>query len=80
MMFYNGFNLMIDAILVASTAIYVSWKTKRNIDMDYAYHTRMELDYEYNEGWEAGYEAAIRDKERNTMFLNYDNHKMKDKR
>jgi hypothetical protein len=51
MMFYNGFNLLIDILLVSGAAFYVRWRTMRDnklIDM----HT---LDYEYNEGWEAGY-------------------------
>lgn len=52
MMFYNGFNLMIDIILVTGTAFYVRWRTMRDqklIDM-------RTLDYEYNEGYNAGYD------------------------
>jgi hypothetical protein len=63
-MFYNGFNLMIDAILVASTAMYMSWKLKREFNID----IQDELAYEYNEGWETGYETALSDKERNAVF------------
>jgi hypothetical protein len=61
MMFYNGFNLMIDIILVTIAVYYTRYATKRNyklIDM----HT---LDYEYNEGWEAGYNQALRNKNNN---------------
>lgn len=75
-MFYNGFNLMIDIILVTATIYYMKWRN----NVDYAYWSAQELDYEYNEGWEAGYETAILDKERNTKFLNYDNHRMKESR
>jgi len=56
MMFYNGFNLMIDILLVTSTAFYIRWRVMRDhklIDM----HT---LDYEYNEGYNAGYEYALK--------------------
>ena len=58
MMFYNGFNLMIDIILVTIAVYYTRWATMRDhklIDMH-------ELDYEYNEGWEAGYNHALRNK------------------
>jgi hypothetical protein len=43
---------MIDIILVSIAVYYTRWATKRDnklIDM----HT---LDYEYNEGWDAGYQ------------------------
>ena len=76
MMFYNGFNLMIDIILVSITAYFY----RRIGRLDFATDISNELAYEYNEGWEAGYETAILDKERNTMFLNYDNHGMKESR
>lgn len=63
MMFYNGFNLMIDIILVTITAVFVTIKVKRdNIANEY-----LRLDYEYNEGWKAGY--AIRDKENCDCWL-----------
>lgn len=54
MMFYNGFNLMIDIILVTIAVYYTRWSTLRNkklIDLH-------ELDYEYNEGYNAGYNYA----------------------
>ena len=53
-MFYNGFNMMIDIILVTATALYVRWMTRREIVQD-MFH---ELDYEYNEGYNAGYNYA----------------------
>ena len=61
MMFYNGFNMMIDIILVTATALYVRWMTRREIVQN-MFH---ELDYEYNEGWEAGYGYALSNQERN---------------
>ena len=60
MMFYNGFNLMIDIILVTGTAFYVRWRVMRDIDKDYVYHSLQELDYEYNEGYNAGYDYGYR--------------------
>jgi hypothetical protein len=54
MMFYNGFNLMIDIIIVTIAVYYTQWSTLRNkkiIDLH-------ELDYEYNEGYNAGYNYA----------------------
>ena len=59
-MFYNGFNLMIDAILVAGTAMYMSWKIKRDDEIDYAYWSAYELDHEYNEGYNFGYDYGYK--------------------
>lgn len=54
MMFYNGFNLMIDIVLVTITAIYVRRTTMRDQKLAQLW----ELDYEYNEGYNAGYDMA----------------------
>ena len=64
MMFYNGFNLMIDMIIMSLGAIYFR-KMGRD---DYTYDVDKELSYQYDKGWEAGYETAIYDKERKTVF------------
>jgi hypothetical protein len=60
MMFYNGFNLLIDVILVSGAAIYFRYLGRR----DFEYDIETEINYQYNEGWE----TAISDKERNTVF------------
>ena len=60
-MFYNGFNLMIDIILVTATVFYM----KRRANIDYAYWSAHELDHEYNEGYDAGYAYALRNKNNN---------------
>lgn len=64
MMFYNGFNLMIDMVIVSLAAIYFR-KMGRD---DFTYDVEKELSFQYNEGWETGYETALRDKERNAVF------------
>jgi hypothetical protein len=64
MMFYNGFNLLIDILLVSGAAIMFRYLGRR----DMSYDIEDELAYEYNEGWETGYETALRDKERNAVF------------
>jgi hypothetical protein len=58
MIFYNGFNLMIDIILVTTAVYYTRWATIRNKKLTDLH----ELDYEYNQGWEAGYNQALRNK------------------
>jgi hypothetical protein len=64
MMFYNGFNLLIDILLVSGAAIMFRYLGRRDMSCD----IEDELAYEYNEGWETGYETALRDKERNAVF------------
>lgn len=54
MMFYNGFNLMIDIILVTIAVFYTRYATMR----DQKLVSFQELDYEYNEGYNAGYNYA----------------------
>ena len=66
MMFYNGFNLLIDIVLVSMAAIYFRHMGRRDTATDIS----DELAYEYNEGWETGYETALSDKERNATFRN----------
>jgi hypothetical protein len=54
MMFYNGFNLMIDIILVTIAVFYTRYAVMRDnqlVSFEY-------LDYEYNEGYNAGYNYA----------------------
>ena len=63
-MFYNGFNLLIDILLVSGAAIMFRYLGRRDRSCD----IEDELAYEYNEGWETGYETALRDKERNAVF------------
>lgn len=58
MMFYNGFNLMIDIVLVTITALYVRYATMR----DQKLVSFQELDYEYNQGWEAGFDHGVRNR------------------
>jgi hypothetical protein len=66
MMFYNGFNLMIDIIIISIAAIMFRQIGRRDAATDIS----DELAYEYNEGWETGYETALSDKERNATFRN----------
>lgn len=71
MMFYNGFNLLIDIIIVTIAVYYTRWSTMRNkkiIDLH-------ELDYEYNEGYNAGYKYSwsIITDERRCAYERYTN-------
>ena len=49
---------MIDIILVTTAVYYTRWATIRNKKLTDLH----ELDYEYNQGWEAGYNQALRNK------------------
>ena len=56
MMFYNGFNLMIDIILVTIAVLYTRWSVMRDQKL-VEFH---QLDHEFNDGYNAGYATAMR--------------------